>query len=207
MNKVALVGYSGHAYVVIDILTAMGYTVHGFYDKENKVHNPYALTYLGQETSPTIQQQLLDLEYFVSIGDNHLRQKIYTHIFSNTHKSPINAIYPKSVISQTTHIAKEGVMIAPNVVINAQSTIGAGSICNTSCIIEHECQIGAFCHVAPGATLCGNVQVGDLSFIGANSVVKQGIRIGKNVIIGAGTVVIKDVPDNTVIVGNPQRNL
>jgi acetyltransferase-like isoleucine patch superfamily enzyme len=43
--------------------------------------------------------------------------------------------------------------------------------------------------------------------VGANSVIRQGITIGANVIIGAGTVVVKDIPDNVMVVGNPQKIL
>jgi acetyltransferase-like isoleucine patch superfamily enzyme len=35
--------------------------------------------------------------------------------------------------------------------------------------------------------------------------VKQGVSVGANVIIGAGAVVLKDVPDNSVLVGNPAK--
>jgi acetyltransferase-like isoleucine patch superfamily enzyme len=80
-------------------------------------------------------------------------------------------------------------------------------ICNTGCIIEHECIIGDFVHIAPGAVLCGNVSIGNGTFVGANSVIRQGISIGKNVTIGAGTVVTKDVPDQCRVAGNPQRLL
>jgi len=38
-----------------------------------------------------------------------------------------------------------------------------------------------------------------------NAVVLPGVRIGKNAIIGAGSVVMKDVPPNTVVLGNPAR--
>jgi acetyltransferase-like isoleucine patch superfamily enzyme len=55
--------------------------------------------------------------------------------------------------------------------------------------------------------LTGNVSVGYRTFIGANTVVKQGIRIGNDVVIGAGSVVISDVPDGKKIVGNPSREI
>ena len=39
--------------------------------------------------------------------------------------------------------------------------------------------------------------------IGANSTILPGIRVGKNAVVGAGSVVTKDVKDNTVVAGNP----
>ena len=50
-----------------------------------------------------------------------------------------------------------------------------------------------------------NVKIGDGTFVGANAVIKQGIRVGKNAMIGAGAVVVKDVPDNLTVVGVPAK--
>jgi acyl-[acyl carrier protein]--UDP-N-acetylglucosamine O-acyltransferase len=83
----------------------------------------------------------------------------------------------------------DGIMIAANATLNPLVELGRGVICNTSTSIDHECIIGDFCHIAPGAVLCGNVTVGRSTFIGANAVIRQGIHIGNNVMIGAGTVV------------------
>jgi len=55
--------------------------------------------------------------------------------------------------------------------------------------------------------LAGNVHVGEFSFFGANAVIREGVKIGKNVLVGAGSVVIKDVPDNQIVVGNPAKIL
>ena len=43
--------------------------------------------------------------------------------------------------------------------------------------------------------------------IGTSSTILCGVTIGENAIVGAGSVVTKDVPDNTVVVGNPARVL
>lgn len=43
--------------------------------------------------------------------------------------------------------------------------------------------------------------------IGANSTILPGIIIGENSMIGAGSVVLKDVPDNTLWVGNPAKQI
>jgi acetyltransferase-like isoleucine patch superfamily enzyme len=45
----------------------------------------------------------------------------------------------------------------------------------------------------------------DNVFVGVNSVILPGLRIGENSIIGAGSVVTKDIPPNTVAVGNPAK--
>src|SRR5690606_23732352 len=47
------------------------------------------------------------------------------------------------------------------------------------------------------------IRIGNNVFIYANSVVLPGIQIGDNVIIGAGSVVTKDIPSNSIAVGNP----
>lgn len=41
--------------------------------------------------------------------------------------------------------------------------------------------------------------------IGGNATILPGIRIGKSAMVGAGSVVISDVPDSVVVVGNPAR--
>lgn len=51
----------------------------------------------------------------------------------------------------------------------------------------------------------GEVIIGDNVFIGMNSTILKGVHIGNNVIIGACSLVSKDVPDNSVIAGNPAR--
>lgn len=47
--------------------------------------------------------------------------------------------------------------------------------------------------------------IGDNVNVGANVVIIGNITIGNNVIIGAGSVVVHDVPDNSVVAGNPAR--
>jgi len=202
-KPVAIVGYSGHAYVIIDIFLNAGRLVTAYCDSEEKASNPYHLTYLGKEME--VIDKLKQFDFFACVGHNGIREKIHNQL-SQFLGDPINAIHPSAVISASVKMG-EGVMIAANATLNPLVTLGRGVICNTSTSIDHEVVVGDFCHIAPGAVLCGNVTVGRSSFIGANSVIKQGIVIGNNVTIGAGTVVIKDIPDNTTVVGNPAKTL
>ena len=202
-KPVAIVGYSGHAFVIIDILLNAGRLVTAYCDQEEKDFNPYHLTYLGKESE--VVDKLKRFDFFACVGHNGIREKIHTNL-SQYLGNPINAIHPSAVISASVKIG-DGVMIAANATLNPLVQLGKGVICNTSTSIDHECVIGDFCHIAPGAVLCGNVEIGHGTFVGANSVIRQGIKIGHHVTIGAGTVVVKDVPDGATVIGNPAKNL
>lgn len=200
-----IIGYSGHAYVVCGILKAAGKKITGYCDLDEKQFNPFGLAYLGNESNATARAKMLESGVFIAVGDNTLRKKIYDDI--SVHCLPANAIHPSTVIDPSVIVSGYGVMIAAGVCINPLAEIQTGAICNTASVIEHQCFIGAFAHIAPGAVLCGNVHVGEGAFVGAGAVVRQNIKIGRNATIGAGAVVVKDIEENEIVIGNPSRKL
>jgi sugar O-acyltransferase (sialic acid O-acetyltransferase NeuD family) len=197
MNLV-IIGYSGHSYVCIEIAILAGFNIIGYYDIEEKLLNPYNITYLGSEKDLIKTNNNL----FVAIGDNKLRQLICEKLILDNYFPSL--VHPSAIISITSLISKN-VLVSAGAVINAQAKIGFGCIINSSATVEHECYLSDYVHIAPGAVLAGNVTVGKRSFIGANATIKQGITIGEDVTIGAGAVIINDVPSNSTVVGNPGR--
>lgn len=60
---------------------------------------------------------------------------------------------------------------------------------------------------AIGYAKIGRVNIGSRVFIGAGAIILPNITIGDDVIIGAGAVITKDVPSNSIVVGNPMTIL
>ncbi|WLD93010.1 acyltransferase [Alkalihalobacillus sp. AL-G] len=51
----------------------------------------------------------------------------------------------------------------------------------------------------------GKIELGNNCFVGINSIIMPNVKIGDNCVVGAGSVVTKDIPSNSVAVGNPAR--
>lgn len=108
-------------------------------------------------------------------------------------------------------IIDKGVQIKNNVCIDRgviQNTIiGEGTKIDNLVHVGHSAIIGKHCLIVAGTVIGGSAEIGDRTFLGMNCSIKQKVKIGKNCIIGAGAVIIKDIPDNQIWIGNPGKYL
>ena len=186
-----LYGASGHAKVIIDILKSQGKNILGLIDD-----NPSINELLGYK----VYHNLGNLSpLIISIGDNKIRKKIAERLSSICFET---AVHASAVLSDTCTI-KEGTVVMQGAIIQSCSEIGRHCIINTGASVDHDCKIHDFVHISPHATLCGNVTIGEGTWVGAGAIVITGVKIGKWNIIGAGSVVTKDIPDHVLAIGNP----
>jgi len=209
-NKLVLIGGGGHCKSVVEIIRNMNtYEVVGISDlkeERGKVILGIPVLYTDEDLPALFYNGVRNALIAVgSIGDASLRIKLFEKVKDIGFNFPI-IISPYAVIAGDVKIG-EGTAVMHRVVVNVGSVIGRNCILNTGCIVEHDCKIGDHVHVASGAVLSGGVEVGYAAHIGAGAVIKQGVKIGKRSVIGAGSVVVKDVPEDSVYVGVPAREL
>jgi sugar O-acyltransferase (sialic acid O-acetyltransferase NeuD family) len=185
-----LYGASGHAKVIIDILKSHGKDIIGLID-DNVLINEL----LGY---PVYHEVGTKLPLIISIGDNKTRKKIAEQLSGICFET---AVHASAIVSDTCSI-KEGTVVMQGSIIQSCSEIGRHCIINTGASVDHDCHVNDFVHISPHATLCGNVTVGEGTWIGAGTIIIPGVRIGKWCIIGAGSVVTKDIPDYVLAAGN-----
>ncbi len=139
-------------------------------------------------------------------------------------------IYSNNVIGdnfQTGHfvVIRQDNKIGNNVSIGIHSEVAYNVIIEDNVRIHSKCFIPEFSVIKKNAWIGPNVVftndkypnsidgknnlkgpiIGEYANIGANSTILPGIKIGKHALIGAGTVVVKDVPDYAIVVGNPNK--
>ena len=203
---VVLIGMGGHALVVAEALQATGRAIVGYCDHAPKSEYAGDIPYLGSEDSELARTHLSQSAFLVTIGDNSLRHKITQSLLVQQYQLALPAVHPSATISPSVSLGR-GAQVQGGVVVNAGATIGESVILNTGCIVEHECSVERFVHIAPGAVLAGSVSISEGAFVGANATVIQGCKIDKEAIVGAGAVVICDIPPGRTAVGNPAKLL
>lgn len=193
IDKVYLYGASGHAKVVLDIVRFSYYDVPCLID-DNPNDNELAglpVVHSAEGLSPII----------VTVGNCQKRREIVNKLGNREY---LTVIHPKAVVAESVTLG-DGTVVMAGAIVNPYAKIGSHCIINTGASIDHDCVINDFVHIAPHSTLCGEIEIGEGTWIGAGTTVIQGIHIGKDCFIGAGSVVVKDIPDGCMCYGNPAR--
>ena len=145
--------------------------------------------------------------FIVAVGSEHGKARYL--ISENLKKKglkPLSAINKFSIIDKTSTIGK-GLQIEPGSVIQGNCKIGNYCIINTNAAIDHGSTMGNGCHIMTGASIAGRVTIGDFVTVGTNATILPNIKIESGSYIGAGSVVVKNVKKDTVVVGNPAKKI
>jgi sugar O-acyltransferase (sialic acid O-acetyltransferase NeuD family) len=140
----------------------------------------------------------------IAIGDPCARKRVVESLPPKTTYTTI--IHPSAVISDWVEIG-EGSIVTAGTILTCNIKIGKHAHLNLHTTIGHDCIVGDFFTTGPAANISGNCNFGDCVYFGTNSTVRQGVKICDNVTIGMGGVVVKDITEKGVYIGNPLKKL
>ena len=208
MNKIVIMGASGHASVVLDIFqSSKEYLVIGFLDPQREMGSEFlGLPVLGAEAE---LKDLLDrypgLCAALGVGDNGLRERIVAQVQGVCPSIGFPAvIHPSAVISPLSKIGK-GTVIMASSVVNPNVEIGDFCVLNTRSSIDHDSKMGNYSSLGPGVITGGNCNIGCSSAIGIGAVLLQSVSIGDHTVVGAASLVLNSIPANVVAYGSPAK--
>lgn len=200
MNRLLIIGASGHGKVVADIAVHCGYKDIAFLDDDESLKS--CLNYPVIGISMDIEKYI-DADFFVAIGNPKTREKVQRKLAG---MNIVSLVHPDAVIAPDVAIGK-GTAVMAGAVINPGSVIGEGCIINTGATVDHDNRIEDFVHVSVGCHLAGTVTVGKSTWIGVGAVVSNNVNICGGCTIGAGAVVIKDISEPGTYVGVPAKRI
>ena len=132
---------------------------------------------------------------FIAIGDNATREKVYRTL--RGHDFPI-IIDPSADVAPTVEL-RHGVFVGPHAVVSVGAELGKFVIVNARAGVGHDCRLGDFAQVCPGATLSGHTTVGEHGYLGSNACTCPGVSIGARAKVAAGTPAYANVPAETTL--------
>lgn len=203
-SSVVVIGAGGHGRELADIVRATtagsGVELLGIVDDgapDRFLLAASRIRYLGS-TDSILRR---DVDVYIGVGDPLVRRGI-DELVGDRSGPPLR--HPQAVVGSHCRL-DDGVVLAAGVVVTTNVVLGRHAHVNVAASISHDCRIGAYATICPGARLTGAVTTGRGVFVGTGAVVLPGISIGDDAVIGAGAVVHRDVAAGTTVSGVPAR--
>jgi sugar O-acyltransferase (sialic acid O-acetyltransferase NeuD family) len=211
MKKIIILGAGGNAIDILDIILDINEYKPGTYecigildDQKSKLGKRYYdIPVLG---SLEVAKKYNDIFFVNGIGnsENFWKKNIILAKTDVVNERFETIIHPRATISRSAKVGY-GSVISPNVSIANNVIIGNHVFIYSNSVINHDVAIGDYSIITSGVCISGYSKVDEACYLGTNSAIRQNISIGKHALIGMGSVVLEDIIENTVVVGNPAR--
>jgi sugar O-acyltransferase (sialic acid O-acetyltransferase NeuD family) len=115
-----------------------------------------------------------------------------------------NVVDPAAIVADGTLVGS-GVWAQAGSTVMPTARIGSHVALRSGCQVSHDCVIEDFVSVGLGAIVCGYSVVRHGAHLAPGAIVRDRISIGRYSVVGLGAIVVADVPDGAIVVGNPAR--
>ena len=207
-QKIYILGVGHNTPVCIDLAIACNYEIVGLYHYNNSRSNQidHGFPILGSFDDLFNSNMVKGNNFVLSMGDNKIRSSLCKRIIEAGGHVP-TLIHPNSVVSAFTKISNIGVQIFPYVNIMADTEIGEDTIILSHSVITHSTKIGNHCYISLNVVIGAYTCVEDfVDFgMGALSISGKVNVIGHHSFIGARSLITKDIPSYSLVLGSPAR--
>jgi len=201
-TAILVYGGGGHGKMLIDLLRALGiYRIIGVVDDGLEAGKAVlGVPVLGNGTvlSDLYQQGVrLAVNAVGAIGNVTVRIEVFRRLAEAGYAFPA-VIHPTAYVEPSA-VLSPGAQVLAHAYVGSEAHIGFGSIVNTGSIVSHDCNLGDFTNVSPGAMLAGEVCTGSGVLIGMGATVNLQVKMGAGARVGNGATVKSDVPEKGVV--------
>jgi sugar O-acyltransferase (sialic acid O-acetyltransferase NeuD family) len=203
-QQLIIIGAGGHARACAEIAARCGFTVVGFCDPAFALGEWInGVPVIAEDDEGLLAEWTKDTQLFVALGNNARRVEL-GELAQQQGIELVTLVDPTAVVSTSAEIGAGSVLMV-NVVVNANTRVGAHCILNTACTIDHDGDLADGVQIGPGVHAAGGVRFGEKALAGVGASLIPGVRVGRQAIVGAGAVVTEDVPDRVTVAGVPAR--
>ncbi len=199
-----IAGAGGHGLELLALLKEQNLTANPiyFYDENDLLLD--VIESIPVIKSKTELKSILNTypDFFLGVGNPVFRERLDQNLTELG--GVLTSVSSSNAVNQSNSVNADVFSFG---FIGPKVQLGRGVLINTRANVHHECKIGDYCEIGPGAIILGNASLGKKCRIGAGAVILPGISLGDHVIVGAGAVVTKNIMDNTKVIGVPAKTL